>query len=74
MAIFAVAVRPIAKLVHRFFRLSSSLLNALIAISGGETVLTGEPEDWPLHQTLVVPVSSYVPSKYPRARCSRLFL
>ncbi|KAK7696064.1 hypothetical protein QCA50_000706 [Cerrena zonata] len=53
--------RPfLAKLVHRFFKLSSSLLNALIAVSGAETVLTGEPEDWPSQQTLVVPHSKVV--------------
>ncbi|CAL1699999.1 unnamed protein product [Somion occarium] len=53
--------RPfLAKLVHRFFKLSGSILNALIAISGAEIVLTGEPQDWPVHQTLVVPHSKVV--------------
>ncbi|KAI0071834.1 hypothetical protein K474DRAFT_1775910 [Panus rudis PR-1116 ss-1] len=53
--------RPfLARLVHRFFRLSSSILNTLIGISGAETVLTGEPEDWPSFTTLVVPHSKVV--------------
>jgi hypothetical protein len=30
----------------------------LVAISQAEVVLLGEIEDWPLHEALIVPVSS----------------
>lgn len=50
--------RPfLARLVHRLYRLSSTLLSALIDISSAETVLLGEPEDWQVSQALIVPVS-----------------
>ena len=50
--------RPfLARLIHRLYRLSSTLLSALIDISGAETVLLGEPEDWQVSQALIVPVS-----------------
>ena len=53
--------RPfLARLVHRLYRLSGTLLSALIDISGAETVLLGEPEDWPVSQAMIVPVSSHV--------------
>lgn len=51
--------RPfLARLVHRLYRLSGTLLLALIDMSGSETVLLGEPEDWQVSQALIVPVSS----------------
>ena len=50
--------RPfLARLIHRLYRLSGTLLSALIDISGAETVLLGEPEDWQVSQALIVPVS-----------------
>ncbi|KAH9939314.1 uncharacterized protein BXZ73DRAFT_99515 [Epithele typhae] len=53
--------RPfLARLVHRLYRLSSTLLSALIDISGAETVLLGEPEEWQVSQALIVPHSKVV--------------
>ncbi|KAI0694377.1 hypothetical protein C8T65DRAFT_744383 [Cerioporus squamosus] len=53
--------RPfLARLVHRLYRLSGTLLSALIDISGAETVLLGEPEDWQVSQALIVPHSKVV--------------
>ncbi|KAI0782601.1 hypothetical protein C8Q75DRAFT_811686 [Abortiporus biennis] len=53
--------RPfLAKLVHRMFKLSSSILSTLLNISGGEMVLIGEQEDWPHNKILVVPHSKVV--------------
>lgn len=50
--------RPfLARLVHRLFALSSSILSTLTSISDAETVLTGEREDWPDSKILIVPVS-----------------
>lgn len=50
--------RPfLARLVHRLFRLSGSILSTLSIIGGAETVLIGEKDDWPLHEALIVPVS-----------------
>ncbi|KAF8651147.1 hypothetical protein AX16_004849 [Volvariella volvacea WC 439] len=56
--------RPLmAQLVHRFYRLSSNVIGALVVISRAETVLTGAQEDWPVHEALVVPHSKVVPSE-----------
>ncbi|KAI0940233.1 hypothetical protein AcV5_001397 [Taiwanofungus camphoratus] len=53
--------RPfLARLVHRLFRLSGSILSALVVVSGAETVLIGEQEDWPIHEALIVPHSKVV--------------
>ncbi|TBU45205.1 nucleoporin subcomplex protein binding to Pom34-domain-containing protein [Dichomitus squalens] len=53
--------RPfLARLIHRLYRLSSTVLSALIDISGAETVLLGEPEDWQVSQALIVPHSKVV--------------
>ncbi|KAI0751168.1 nucleoporin subcomplex protein binding to Pom34-domain-containing protein [Daedaleopsis nitida] len=53
--------RPfLARLVHRLYRLSSTLLSALIDISNAEAVLLGEPEDWQVSQALIVPHSKVV--------------
>ncbi|KAI0658630.1 hypothetical protein C8Q70DRAFT_993204 [Cubamyces menziesii] len=53
--------RPfLARLVHRLYRLTGTLLSALIDISGAETVLLGEPEDWQVSQALIVPHSKVV--------------
>ncbi|TFK94898.1 hypothetical protein K466DRAFT_657412 [Polyporus arcularius HHB13444] len=53
--------RPfLARLVHRLYRLSGTLLSALIDISGAETVLLGESEDWQVSQALIVPHSKVV--------------
>ena len=50
--------RPfLARLVHRLYRLAGTLLSALIDISGAETVLLGEPEEWQTSQAMIVPVS-----------------
>lgn len=49
--------RPfLARLLHRLFRLTNGVLATLISISRADMVMTAEPEDWPLHETLVVPV------------------
>jgi nuclear pore complex protein Nup188 len=51
--------RPlIAHLVHRLFRLSSNIISTLVTISRADTVLTGDKDDWPVHEALVVPVST----------------
>ncbi|KAI0677700.1 hypothetical protein C8Q78DRAFT_960939 [Trametes maxima] len=53
--------RPfLARLVHRLYRLSGTLLSALIDISGAENVLLLEPDEWQVSQTLVVPHSKVV--------------
>ncbi|KAL6307051.1 hypothetical protein BKA93DRAFT_823522 [Sparassis latifolia] len=53
--------RPfLARLVYRLFRLAGGVLSALVAISGAETVLTGEREDWPIHGVLIVPHSKVI--------------
>ena len=50
--------RPfLARLVHRLFTISGSILSTLVNISKADNVLLGEPEDWPTHQALIVPVS-----------------
>ncbi|OCH94502.1 hypothetical protein OBBRIDRAFT_123418 [Obba rivulosa] len=56
--------RPfLARIVHRLFRLSASILSTLVTISRAETVLIGEPEDWPIDQALIVPHSKVVPGE-----------
>ncbi|KAI0650892.1 nucleoporin subcomplex protein binding to Pom34-domain-containing protein [Trametes meyenii] len=53
--------RPfLARLVHRLYRLSGTLLSALIDISGAENVLLLELDEWQVSQTLVVPHSKVV--------------
>ncbi|CCM05541.1 uncharacterized protein FIBRA_07768 [Fibroporia radiculosa] len=53
--------RPfLARLVYRLFRLSGSIASTLNSISGAETVLVGEREDWPIHEALIVPHSKVV--------------
>ncbi|KAI0774700.1 hypothetical protein BD413DRAFT_611715 [Trametes elegans] len=53
--------RPfLARLVHRLYRLSGTLLSSLIDFSAAETVLLGEPEDWQVSQALIVPHSKVV--------------
>ncbi|KAI0690841.1 hypothetical protein BC835DRAFT_1280174 [Cytidiella melzeri] len=55
------ARRPfLARLVHRLFKLSGSILLTLLNISRAEAVLLGEPEDWPVEQALIVPHSKVV--------------
>jgi nuclear pore complex protein Nup188 len=50
--------RPLTtRLVHRLFRLSSSILSTLISISRADDVLIKEQEDWSLNEALVIPVS-----------------
>ena len=52
--------RPfLARLIHRLYCLSSTLLSALIDICGAETVLFSEPEDWQVSQVLIVPMSLF---------------
>jgi len=46
--------------VHKLFRLTSSLLSTLVSISGAETVLIGDQEDWPLDEAVVYPHSKVV--------------
>ena len=45
-----------ARLVHRLFRLSSSVLSTLISISRAYDVLLGEQEEWPVQEAVIVPV------------------
>ncbi|EKM59899.1 uncharacterized protein PHACADRAFT_138237 [Phanerochaete carnosa HHB-10118-sp] len=53
--------RPfVARLVHRLFTISGSLLSTLVNISKAESVLLREPDDWPTDQTLLVPHSKVV--------------
>lgn len=47
------------RLVHRLFRLSSTILATLISISHADDVLMKEQEDWPLNEALVIPVSRF---------------
>ncbi|THG96997.1 hypothetical protein EW026_g4934 [Hermanssonia centrifuga] len=50
--------RPfLARIVHRLFRISGSILTTLVNIGKGETVLLGESEEWPINQALIVPHS-----------------
>ncbi|KAI0787074.1 hypothetical protein BC629DRAFT_1735238 [Irpex lacteus] len=59
--ILDLARRPfLARLVHRLFRLSGSILLTLLNVSRGESVLLAEPEEWPLDQALIVPHSKVV--------------
>ncbi|TFK46960.1 hypothetical protein OE88DRAFT_1706649, partial [Heliocybe sulcata] len=46
--------------VHKLFRLTSTLLATLISISGAETVLVGDQEDWPLDEAVVHPHAKVV--------------
>ncbi|OBZ70270.1 hypothetical protein A0H81_09556 [Grifola frondosa] len=56
--------RPfLARLVHRLFRLSGSILTALNNTSRADTVLIGEQEDWPIDQALIIPHSKVVLSE-----------
>jgi nuclear pore complex protein Nup188 len=49
--------RPLTtRLMHRLFRLSSSILSTLISISHADDVLMKEQEDWSLNEALVIPV------------------
>ncbi|KAI0340825.1 hypothetical protein BDW22DRAFT_1397822 [Trametopsis cervina] len=53
--------RPfLARMVHRLFRLSGSVLFTLINISRADVILLGEPEDWPVDRALIVPHSKVV--------------
>lgn len=52
--------RPLtARLMHQFFRLSSSIMFTLISISHADDVLMKEQEDRLLDEALVIPVSSH---------------
>jgi nuclear pore complex protein Nup188 len=52
------AARPLlTRIVYRLFKLTSSILEALVSISHAETVLLGDQEDWPIDEAHVVPVS-----------------
>lgn len=60
--------RPfVARLVHKLFQISGSVLSTLVNISRAERVLLADPDDWPTDQALIVPVSisCYI-------RCARL--
>ncbi|KDQ64046.1 hypothetical protein JAAARDRAFT_52048 [Jaapia argillacea MUCL 33604] len=53
--------RPfLTSVVHKLFRLTSSLLSTLITISNAEKVLIGDQEDWPVKEALVYPHSKVV--------------
>ncbi|KAG1896455.1 uncharacterized protein F5891DRAFT_1053940 [Suillus fuscotomentosus] len=52
-----------ARLVHRLFRLSSSVVSTLISISRAYDVLLGEQEEWPVQEAVVVPHSKVVPGE-----------
>jgi len=49
-----------ARLVHRMFRLSSSIASTLVSISHAYDVLLGEQEEWPVQEALIVPHSKVV--------------
>ncbi|KIJ69754.1 hypothetical protein HYDPIDRAFT_120759 [Hydnomerulius pinastri MD-312] len=49
-----------ARLVHRLFRLSSSITSTLVSISRAYDVLLGEQEEWPVHEALIIPHSKVV--------------
>ncbi|OAX35176.1 hypothetical protein K503DRAFT_803030 [Rhizopogon vinicolor AM-OR11-026] len=51
-----------ARLVHRLFRLSSSVLSTLICISRAYDVLLGEQE-WPIQEAVIIPHSKVVPGE-----------
>jgi len=54
--------RPlILQLVHRLFKLSSNILEALLTISRADTVLLLSQDDWPLQEAVVVPVHPPLP-------------
>ncbi|KAG1877433.1 nucleoporin subcomplex protein binding to Pom34-domain-containing protein [Suillus subluteus] len=52
-----------ARLVHRLFRLSSSVVSTLVSISRAYDVLLGEQEEWPVQEAVVVPHSKVVPGE-----------
>ncbi|KAG2343590.1 hypothetical protein BDR05DRAFT_933045 [Suillus weaverae] len=52
-----------ARLVHRLFRLSSSVVSTLISISRAYDVLLGEQEEWPVQEAVIVPHSKVVPGE-----------
>ncbi|GJE87499.1 nucleoporin subcomplex protein binding to Pom34-domain-containing protein [Phanerochaete sordida] len=53
--------RPfVAGLVHKLFTISGSILSTLVNISKAESVLLGEPDDWPTDQALLVPHTKVV--------------
>lgn len=57
--------RPfLTRLIHRMFRLTGAIISTLTDVSGAEKVLIGEQDDWPLHEALVVPVSSFPHSEH----------
>jgi nuclear pore complex protein Nup188 len=58
--------RPLTtRLLHRLFRLSSSILFTLICISRADDVLMTEQEDWSMSEALVIPVGcSLCPKQY----------
>ncbi|KAG2356946.1 nucleoporin subcomplex protein binding to Pom34-domain-containing protein [Suillus spraguei] len=52
-----------ARLVHRLFRLSSSVVSTLISVSQAYDVLLGEQEEWPVQEAVIVPHSKVVPGE-----------
>ena len=50
--------RPlILRLMHRLFKLSSSILATLLTISCADVVMLSTQDDWPLQEAVVIPVS-----------------
>ena len=45
-----------ARVVHRMFRLCSSIVSTLVSVSRAYDLLLKEQEEWPLHEALIVPV------------------
>ncbi|KAF9270816.1 hypothetical protein L218DRAFT_1014004 [Marasmius fiardii PR-910] len=53
--------RPlIVQLMHRFFKLSYNIVSTLTCLSKADMVLTGDQENWPLKEALVIPHSKVV--------------
>jgi nuclear pore complex protein Nup188 len=49
--------RPLlSRMVRRLLEIATTLLSTLNVLSGAETVLLNDPEEWPTREALVVPV------------------
>ena len=53
--------RPLlVRVVRRLYEIATTLLSTLNILSGAETVLLCDPEEWPTREALVIPVSNSV--------------
>ncbi|EIN11025.1 hypothetical protein PUNSTDRAFT_119839 [Punctularia strigosozonata HHB-11173 SS5] len=58
------ARRPfLARVIHRLYGLSSTILATLLSITHAEDVLIGDEEDWPIHMALAAPHTKVIPGE-----------